>query len=317
MRKTTLLFVFTMLVHFLFAQWNKDTTWHIIKFDSTYKYLKQDTSARDIWEIGKPSKTFFDSAWSKPNAIVTDTNDNYPANNHSWFDLYLTSDNIIEYYLSAYISIKHKYDTDTLQDGCYITVSYDHGATWRNIIHDTIGMNNAFHIPNQDNHHVSNLYTDTNSLAGQKYGFSGNSGGWVTTQFGWQYAVAANKSNPYDTMIVRFHFISDSIDNPKEGWMIDNIRLHTIRPTGIQTEEQPGFQLYPNPTSGIVNIKLDKLRQNIRLRLLTTTGQLIEQRQYENRQEIRYERNDLSPGLYLLELKTGDQPGVTKKLLVK
>ncbi|MGM0613789.1 MAG: T9SS type A sorting domain-containing protein, partial [Bacteroidota bacterium] len=54
-----------------------------------------------------------------------------------------------------------------------------------------------------------------------------------------------------------------------------------------------------------------------RLRLLTTTGQLIEQRQYENRQEIRYERNDLSPGMYLLELKTDEKPAVTKKLLVK
>ena len=77
------------------------------------------------------------------------------------------------------------------------------------------------------------------------------------------------------------------------------------------------YTLFPNPTNDKVNIKLDKTRQNIRLRLLTTTGQLIEQRQYENRQEIRYERNDLSPGLYLLELKTADQPAVTKKLLVK
>ncbi|MFW6020171.1 MAG: hypothetical protein ACOCPM_06280, partial [Bacteroidales bacterium] len=113
-------------------------------------------------------------------------------------------------------------------------------------------MYNAAAIPNQNNDDVENLYTDTDSLAGQKFGFSGNSGGWITTQFGWQYAVV--KNNPSDTMIIRFNFVSDSIDNPKEGWMIDNIRLHTIRPTGIQTTEQPGFQLYPNPTNGPVNI---------------------------------------------------------------
>ncbi|MCF8218969.1 MAG: T9SS type A sorting domain-containing protein [Bacteroidales bacterium] len=86
---------------------------------------------------------------------------------------------------------------------------------------------------------------------------------------------------------------------------------------GVEEKNSAGFSLFPNPTNGKVNIKLGKTHKNIRLRLLTTTGQLIEQRQYENRQEIRYERNDLSPGLYLLELKTADQSAVTKKLLVK
>ncbi|MFW6020108.1 MAG: T9SS type A sorting domain-containing protein [Bacteroidales bacterium] len=316
MKKLVLLFVFIALGNLLSAQIDTtDTTWHIIKFDTSYKYLELDTSAQNIWEIGQPSKPFFDSAWSKPNAIVTDTNDNYPANNHSWFDLYLTPKNMESYYSCPYISIKHKYDTDTLQDGGYITVSYDDGNTWMNIIYDSVAMQYTPYIPNQNNPHVKNLYTDTDSLAGQEFGFSGHSGGWVTTRFGWQYVVG--KKNPNDTMIIRFNFISDSIDNPKEGWMIDNIRLHKRIISGIQTNEQPGFQLYPNPTNGPVNIKLNQTHKDIRLKIFTTAGQLIEQRQYENKQKIEWQTTGLMPGVYLLQLQMDDRPAVTRKLLVK
>ena len=52
--------------------------------DSTI--FKIDTSvAGNIWQIGKPHKTIFDSAYSRPDAIVTDTIHDYPANNLSTF----------------------------------------------------------------------------------------------------------------------------------------------------------------------------------------------------------------------------------------
>ena len=45
-----------------------------IYFETTDSLLKIDTNLiGNIWQIGTPSKTFFDSAYSVPNAIVTDT----------------------------------------------------------------------------------------------------------------------------------------------------------------------------------------------------------------------------------------------------
>ncbi|MDA3953800.1 MAG: transposase [Bacteroidales bacterium] len=40
-----------------------------------------DSSEPPIWQIGTPNKTFFDSAYSSPNAIITDTVNYYPINN--------------------------------------------------------------------------------------------------------------------------------------------------------------------------------------------------------------------------------------------
>src|SRR5687768_4104081 len=46
-----------------------------------------DTAAGNIWQIGIPQKVIFDSAATVPNAIVTDTINNYPVNNTSTFTI--------------------------------------------------------------------------------------------------------------------------------------------------------------------------------------------------------------------------------------
>ncbi|MFI5135825.1 MAG: hypothetical protein ACHQD9_08235 [Chitinophagales bacterium] len=58
-----------------------------ITFETPDSLLKIDTTAGNIWEIGRPHKIFFDSAYSLPNAIVTDTLNPYPINNFSTFTI--------------------------------------------------------------------------------------------------------------------------------------------------------------------------------------------------------------------------------------
>ena len=45
----------------------------------------------NVWQIGKPQKTVFDSAYSYPNAIVTDTLNPYPVNDTSVFMIKVVS----------------------------------------------------------------------------------------------------------------------------------------------------------------------------------------------------------------------------------
>ena len=61
----------------------------IIDFESIYDHIGIDTSEYNIWQIVKPQKQFFDSAYSRPLAIITDTLLFYPDTNHSYFDLYI------------------------------------------------------------------------------------------------------------------------------------------------------------------------------------------------------------------------------------
>jgi len=106
-----------------------------ITFEYSYPYLEVDTSNQNIWQIGTPNKAFFDSAYSAKNAIITDTVNYYPIDNISYFDLLIGAFNFNDLYpWNIYVGIKHKYDTDTLKDGGFITISYDNRTTWMNII---------------------------------------------------------------------------------------------------------------------------------------------------------------------------------------
>ena len=51
-------------------------------------------NASNIWQIGEPSKTLFSSARSNPNALVTDTLNNYPVNDSSSFIVRIRSSDI-------------------------------------------------------------------------------------------------------------------------------------------------------------------------------------------------------------------------------
>src|SRR5258706_3176828 len=95
-----------------------------------------DTSlAGNIWQTGPPQKIIFDSAYSAPNVIVTDTLNPYPVNNRSSFIVTVTNAMVFNSWNAIYLMVDftHKYDTDSLHDGCFIELSLD-GVTWQNII---------------------------------------------------------------------------------------------------------------------------------------------------------------------------------------
>jgi len=185
-----------------------------ITFENQRDYLRIDTSARNIWVIGTPAKEFLNAAYSGGKGIITDSAGYYPAENHSFFELVLVEgeEPFDVDYFSFGIEFRHRYDTDTLRDGGYITISYDNGHTWTNIIHDTLGPYCLTPSPWVG----KNLYSCADSLATGENGFSGRSDGWVTTSFDWRMCMVKNTSI-FDTTILRFNFVSDSIDHSKEG----------------------------------------------------------------------------------------------------
>lgn len=293
------------------------TSFDTITFEEIYPYLEVGNNPQNIWQIGKPNKLFFDSADASPNAIVTDTINNYPINNYSYFDLKLSQANFPGYMgLNVFLEIRHQYDTDSLIDGGFITVSYDSGNTWVNIMED---MEPTWcQLPWYNPFNLYNNYSD--SLANGEWGFSGKSDGWVTTQFGW--AICPVKSNinfdPYaDTMLVRFNFVSDSIDNNKEGWMIDNIILYAIELGGsVEQLERPSFKLYPNPAHQTASIEFEGYHNNIQVEMYTSQGQLILQQHYPTSSNISVNTQDLIQGIYFLKISSeGKSIGLQKVVI--
>jgi type IX secretion system substrate protein len=277
--------------------WGQDTIYSIAynwpQPESTFEYRDSanyfyfDTlQVNNIWQIGTPSKTIFNNAYSVPLALLTDTLNTYPDSTKSSFEFVIFTDDYTN------IDFWHKYDTDSLKDGGIVEVSTNDGATWTNIILDTI---NGFSF--------INFYStsDTIGSLNNSPGFIGNSGGWIKS------TIMKSGAIPYYRF--RFTFSSDSIDNNKDGWMIDNFSF-TALGTGVENLElESKIKLYPNPTINQLSIEIEGNLKLKNIKVYDISSQLI----YQGIESI-INTSQWTKGLYLIEIET-DQEIIRKKVI--
>jgi hypothetical protein len=298
--------------------------WTVINFEEPSPYIHINPASQNIWQIGEPQKAFFNQAYSVPNAVVTDTLNYYPVNNASSFDLYVGEFNMggmwgWNYPYDIFIDFRHKFDTDTLMDGGYITVSWDKGLTWMNIINDSVYFGehpNWNFLPFGGN---PNLYSPDNVLFNGEPGFSGNSGGWVHTCMAWfVWPVKSAQDFPPDTMIIRFNFISDNVNNNKEGWMIDQIRIFSLD-LGSGIGENPAGRkrshMAPNPVKSSAVVTFDKTYNHVEYSLTNVTGRICSAGTKEKCSQFTFNRGNISPGIYLLKLIIDHQFTETHRII--
>ena len=275
-----------------------------ISINVTDTILQIDKSiVGNIWQIGKPQKTIFNSAYSLPNAIVTDTIYNYPPNNLSAFNFKIFDPAWMSLTAPSAcidISFMHKFDTDSLKDGGYVEISYNNGATWTNIANDTNILGNPY------------FYNQSGSppiIANGNAAFTGSSHGWQQAAIGgvdWNLF-----SNPYPVYL-RFVFYSDSILTNKEGWMIDNLGTcmgcANCMP-GIEEKQGKGLiSIYPNPATTSLTIES---QQQSTLEILNIQVQTIrQQRIQQGKTDI--DISGLAKGVYILRFQTNEKVEVTR-----
>ncbi len=227
-------------------------------------FIHLDTSSTNIWQIGKPKKALFDSAATVPNALVTDTSNFYPPNNISVAGFSVYKGPFFPGILA--IQWKQKLDMNHKLDGGIIEFSLDSGTTW----------SNAFNNP-----YVYNFYgydlKNVDTLANGKVAFSGTDSTWRDIWLCYDQSWLSQS----DSLMVRFTFISDSVNNNKEGWIIDNLTVH---PTFVHTISEVKQEEYlvasPNPTSGKIQIlaqKLDQFHLFEKMELYNSDGRLVQE----------------------------------------
>lgn len=280
--------------------------WTVVSFEEPSPYITILPVPQNIWQIGAPHKTFFNAAYTLPNVIITDTMNNYPVNNLSSFELIVGTFNFPWYPWSVFIDFRHKYDADTLSDGGYITVSWDNGITWANIINDT---SNFFEItPHHPGYAFgnNNLYDTWSILVNGEQGYSGHSGNWIHSCMAW-YNIPVDKRTEWlpDTMRLRFNFISDNVQQNREGWMIDQIRLFSIDlGSGIREymEGSTHSYFFPNPVTTTATFTLNKTYHDVHYELMDTRGLLISKGDRGTCDEFTFERTGIPSGMYLMRL---------------
>lgn len=222
-----------------------------------------DTSASNIWQIGPPQKTIFDSAATAPNALVTDTINNYPPNNTSTFLF-----SYINQYWYGILAVrwKQKIDFSDKNDGGIVEFSIDTGKTWLN----------AF-----DNPYVYNFYgfdtANVDTVKGE-LAFTGTDTLWRDIWLCFDRSFVTNG----DSLLFRFTLKSDTVDSGMhEGWMIDNFMANTTMVHTVKkTEEVKYLTVYPTATTGRVYIEAEKLQEYHiieNIRLINMEGKVVQE----------------------------------------
>lgn len=268
-----------------------------LRLTPLHSWITIKNQEENVWEVGQPSKEFFNSGHQEGRAILTDSINNYPNNCYNYF--YITIPWSENYWGEGILSFYHKFDTDTLTDGGFIDVSYNNGISWINIL--------------DDNNHISTnfigLYEGT--ILDGKLGFSGKSNDWQYVELYWYWcAVTKSLSEELNYPIIRFNFISDDIDNSKEGWMIDDIVFRGYDIGGnIPINSDEVFFLYPNPSNEFVTLNRINLNApNISIEFYNLSGILILRKPITS---STISVKDLDRGLYIFKIFEDNK--VTKK----
>jgi len=207
-----------------------------------YSSVKVYKDTGSLWQIGKPQKVIFDSAATNPNALITDTINNYPPNDTSSFAIKFN-----HFYSNlgiVAIRWKQKIDMQKKHAGGVIEFSTDTGKTWKNV----------FHSPEVYKFYGYDTLSNRDTLNGV-YAISGTDTTWRDMWLCFEGYYLKNK----DSFMVRFTFMSDTSLITGEGWMIDNMIVQpTYHHTVKNTAEAKALSVYPTATTGIVTIEIDK-----------------------------------------------------------
>lgn len=293
--KKLILFILSLSFSFtVFAQWEMNINFEngldsIIKIDTVIMPNNQ-------WQIGTPSKTYFDSAYSPTHALITDTINPYFGPSVSRAEIKWVGYNGFNYG-QAEMYFNHKFNTDSLLDGCSIEFSTDGGLSFTNVLNNSIG-NVQHYNPS------TGLLIYDDSLPNNKFGLSGNSNGWIQTSVQFYSQCSPTMWNT-DTLIIHFVFRANSVNaSNKEGWMIDDIYFYNNLCESVQENTLTYFfsTLYPNPALNSATIDFENpTNANFSLQVYDITGRtVIEQNIKTNRTQLNTQ--NLPPGIYQYRL---------------
>jgi len=257
----------------------------------------EPNDSTNVWQIGQPQKTLFNSAYSLPNSLVTDTVDGYQSNDTSTFTIRAPHFQLMWPTLTFY----YKMDSDSLLDFGNLEASYDDGFTWVGILNDTANLEVEWWVkkevsPGQWQTLIADWSNTTpfTGLIDEWHLF------WIFVP-GWDYEFPYN-----DTIVYRFTFISDSIQEGRDGWIIDDISAFDDFLSIEEHDFNSLARISPNPAEELLTVAL--LNNATRIEELFVhdiTGKtLMRSHPMMNKEQI--DISELPRGVYLLEITTSE-----------
>lgn len=262
--------------------------WTNINFDDSVglNRISIDTLIlSNIWQIGQPQKSVFNTAYSLPNSILTDTVNPYPSNNNSVFYLGTGGDWFMDSHTQT-LNFLYRMDSDSLNDYGRIDISLDTGQTWNNILKAENG-GGFWWVENSMG--VIVIQPDM----GDTIVFTGSTNGW----YRFKSEIHLLEQQHYDTIIYRFSFNTDSNVENKDGWIIDDIGYNMLW-EGINDYNYFGI-VYPNPANNFICIRTQRLIKSIEIiNLFGISLKTLTQQCYY----LSVDVSDLNSGIYFCSI---------------
>ena len=175
-------------------------------------YFVIDTSqTNNIWQYAKVNKPGF--AQSNSIALTTDSVANYPVNDTSSFIfkiVFSTMNSTLHDFISLGITLHHKYQTDSLHDGLRLEIFDTYNQKWMSTTWQL-----QYLVINRDSCYNWGNYYIEDPLSGNHPSYH-----YSRLAYGYPGCKAS-----VDSVLLRFTFVSDSIQNNKAGWLIDSIMI--------------------------------------------------------------------------------------------
>jgi len=242
--------------------------------------------SNSCWVIGEPDKLILDSAFSYPNAVMTDTLNAYPINCNSSILLK------VDIWYCYYLNFRLAYDSETCKDGLVIEMSDDGAVTWVNVCD-----NQNYIYPGFDFYHnVSSVIQDTCSLYNGENGITGSGIQNIEINFGY-ISVSPTEGGWPANWHIRFRFISDSVETNQEGFLVDDIIITQYAcPGGINENDNNKIGVFPNPANDFITVKNNNSKNKIGIRNLM--GELV---MYVDDNTNTIDISALPDGIYTIE----------------
>jgi len=241
----------------------------------------------NIWQIGNPQKGVINNAYSNPNVIITDTIDYYPPNDTSVFIFKHIDQGGYSWPHSAELAGYYYVNSDSLNDFGTIEISLNQGASWINLITDTV-------------------YSQYYYWFTPKPTLTGNSNGWQNFWVSLAELGGVFNVNQGDTILLKFAFISDSIVDSLDGLAYDNFQFCDGVEGIKEILKENLISIFPNPTNGLLYIERNHISKIATIQIFCSTGQLLYEENSFNGEFIDTKKINLIDGLYLLKYSDGE-----------
>ncbi len=261
-------------------------------------------SLSGCWQVGAPDKTAFDSAYSTPSALVTDTVLPYPVGGISYAGFSVPVNFFGE---EVELSFTHRLQIDSGEAYGWIEwydamlsgtwVKADPGQWWFSGLVEWTG---------------DGIDTDSALV------FTGTNNGWGQVQLSWRcigVLQGPNERASYpDSMLFRFAFQALANTNGRDGWMIDDLVVTNNGCSGgIEEGGLAALSAYPNPATD--HLVLERTGNGtVVLDLYRADGALVRRERMIGERHV-LDLGDLPEGPYLLRAD-GSGAQATRRVMV-